>query len=219
MQPSGVKAVLQPCHHPLQSECMLTDTPPPSSTQIQVAVVMRRERVQGAMSRWQPWRWVLADVVPNEAAFGEAPRQLRHGDEEEQWLHPGFLVQLHRDDAEGYYLNATTDAPCWFVMWRLEEQATVAAEPIARPVMVSLSYYDAGRWLDAQETVEQVPAPVEIVQWLSGFVEENHVPEPKRRRRPESFRSLQDRFGNPASVTTTKRFGGGDGSGGGGGHG
>ncbi|MBP6559492.1 MAG: DUF3305 domain-containing protein, partial [Burkholderiaceae bacterium] len=119
-----------------------------------VAVVMRRERIQGEMSRWQPMRWVLADVVPNEASFGVEPRLLSKTDDEERWLHPGIVVELYRDDAEGYYLNVSTDAPGWFVFWRVEEQATVAAEPIARPVAVSLSYYDAGRWLDAQEMVE-----------------------------------------------------------------
>jgi hypothetical protein len=75
-------------------------------------------------------------------------------------------------------------------------------------VVVSLSYYDAGRWLDAQETVEQVPAPPEVVDWLNAFVEEHHVVEPKRRKRPESFRSLTDRFGNPVSISTDKNFGG-----------
>ena len=124
---------------------------------VEVAVIMRRERID---NRWQPWRWVLADVVPQEPAFGSEPRILLKSDDEERWLHPGFTVELFRDDAEGYYLNVTTPAPCWFVLWRMEEEATVerrAAGP--RPTMVSLSYHDAGRWLDAQETVEQVPAP------------------------------------------------------------
>ncbi|HEX9721222.1 MAG TPA: DUF3305 domain-containing protein, partial [Ramlibacter sp.] len=31
-----------------------------------------------------------------------------------------------------------------------------------------------------------------------------------KRKRPESFKPLQDRFGNPASVTTEKKFGGGN---------
>jgi hypothetical protein len=34
-----------------------------SRPQIDVAVLMRREAVQGPMSRWQAWRWVLADVA------------------------------------------------------------------------------------------------------------------------------------------------------------
>jgi len=45
------------------------------------------------------------------------------------------------------------------------------------------------------------------------------VAEVKRRRRPDSFKPLQDRFGNPAAVSTTKWRGGGSGSGEGGAHG
>ncbi len=94
---------------------------------IEVAVVMRRERID---NRWQPWRWVLADVVPQEPGFGSEPRLLFRSDDEERWLHPGFAVELFRDDAEGYYLNVTTPAPCWFVLWRMEEEAT--REPTSR---------------------------------------------------------------------------------------
>ena len=97
----------------------------------------------------------------------------------------------------------------------MEEEATVAAEPIPRPWAVSLSYYDAGRWLDAQENVDQVPAPPEVLEWLNGFVNEHYVVEPKRRKRPESFRALTDRFGQPASISTDKKMGGGPGGQGG----
>jgi hypothetical protein len=178
---------------------------------IEVAVVMRKERIEGAMSRWQTWRWVLVEVIADEPGFGDQPRLLFKSDKEENWLHPGFSVELFRDDAEGYYLNATTPAPCWFVLWRMEEEASIADEPLARPAMVSLSYHDAGRWLDAQETVEQVPAPAHVVEWMQAFVQEHYVVEPKRRKRPESFRSLTDRFGNPAAVSTEKKFGSGHG--------
>jgi Protein of unknown function (DUF3305) len=178
---------------------------------LQVAVIMRRERVDGPMSRWQSWRWVLDDVVMHEDGFGTEPRLLYKNDSKERWLHPGYTVELFKDDAEGYYLNATTEVPGWFVLWRMEEEAGITDEPMARPEMVSLSYYDAGRWLDAQETVEQVPAPAEVIEWLQAFVAEFHVNEPRRRKRPESFRSLTDRFGNPASISTEKTRGGGRG--------
>lgn len=178
---------------------------------IGVAVVMRKERIEGAMSRWQTWRWVLAEVIANEPGFGEQPRLLFKSDSEERWLHPGFTVELFRDDAEGYYLNATTPAPCWFVVWRMEEEPGIAEEPVACPTIVTLSYHDAGRWLDAQETVEQVPAPANVVEWMLAFAQEHHVVEPKRRKRPESFKPLTDRFGNPAVVTTEKKFGAGHG--------
>lgn len=174
---------------------------------IEVAVVMRKERITGPMSRWQAWRWVLAEVLAQDEGFGEQPRRLFKSEDEERWLYPGFSVELFRDDAEGYYLNVTTPAPCWFVLWRMEEEATLADEPLARPAMVSLSYHDAGRWLDAQETVEQVPAPAEVIDWMRSFAEEHYVVEPKRRKRPESFKPLTDRFGNPATISADKKFG------------
>ena len=179
--------------------------------EMKVAVVMRRERITGPMARWQTWRWVLADVVPHEEGYGTSPRPLFKTASEEHWLHPDFTVKLFKDDAEGYYLNATTQAPGWFVLWRMEEEPQITDEPIARPEAVSLSYYDAGRWLDAQETVEQIPADLGVVQWLKTFVAAHFVEEPRRRKRPESFRSLTDRFGNPASVSTEKKSGGGRG--------
>jgi len=191
--------------------------PPPSPADdgtrpsLEVAVVMRRERLHGPSSHWQPWRWTLEEVVPDQPGFGSVPRLLQQDDETERWLHPGFKVELFRDDTDGYQLNATTPAPGWFVLWRLEEEATLAAEPIARPVVVTLSYSEAGRWLDAQETVEQVPAPPEVVEWLRTWVDEHYEAEPKRRQRPQSFRPLVDRFGNAASVTTEKKRGRGAG--------
>ncbi|SFB68972.1 Protein of unknown function [Polaromonas sp. OV174] len=166
---------------------------------------MRRERID---NRWQPWRWVLADVVPHEDGFGDQPRLLLKNEHEERWLHPGFKVELFTDDAEGYYLNVTTQQPCFWVVWRMEEEAALADEPVAVPQVVTLSYHDAGRWLDAQETVEQLPVPPAVAQWLQAFVDAHYVLEAKRRQRPQSFKTLQDRFGNPARVSTDKTFGG-----------
>ena len=167
---------------------------------------MRRERID---NRWQPWRWSLADIVPQEDSFGAQPRLLLKDDQEERWLHPGFKVELFTDDAEGYYLNVSTPQPCFWVVWRMEEEAALADEPVAVPQTVTLSYHDAGRWLDAQETVEQVAAPRDVVEWVQAFVDAHYVLEAKRRQRPQSFKSLTDRFGNPARVSTDKKSGGG----------
>ena len=83
----------------------------------------------------------------------------------------------------------------------------MAPEPVAVPTMVSFSYHDAGRWLDAQESVDQVPAPQEVLAWMSEFAQTHWMAEGKKRQRPESFRGLQDRFGNPARVSTVKSGG------------
>lgn len=186
---------------------------------IDVAVIMQRVANTGVPARWQPWRWELADVVMHEDGFGTAPRLLYQNDSTQRWLHPGLKVELFKDDAEGYYLNATTDVPSWFVLWRMEDEAAITDDPIPVPIVVSLSYYDAGRWLDAQENVEQVPAPEAVLNWLSVFVDQHYVIEPKKRKRPDSFKSLTDRFGNPVSISTVKQLGGGGPGGQGGSHG
>lgn len=178
---------------------------------LDIAVLMRRVANAGPSGRWQPWRWELADVVMHEEGFGSEPRLLYQNESSERWLHGGLKVELFKDEAQGYYLNASTDVPSWFVLWRMEDEACVASEPIARPLMVSLSYNEAGRWLDAQETVEQVPAPANVVAWMKAFIDEHHVIETQRRKRPESFRSLTDRFGNPAAISVGKKLGGGQG--------
>jgi hypothetical protein len=89
----------------------------------------------------------------------------------------------------------------------MEEEPVISDECIAVPQRVTLSYHDAGRWLDSQESVEQVPAPLEVLSWMQAFVDQHHVHELKRRKRPESFKTLQDRFGNPARVSTDKMKG------------
>ena len=189
----------------------MTDSPSTARPQIRVAVLMRREAVQGPMARWQPWRWTLAEVVPQEPGFGSAPRCLREGGEGDVgalWLYPDWTVELFTDDAEGYWLNATSPTPVYFVLWRLSEPED-GSEPVAQPQAVSLSYHDAGRWLDAQETVETAAAEPGVSQWLLEFAEQHFVPEPKKRQRPQSFQRLTDRFGQPVSISTEgKRKGG-----------
>src|SRR5690606_250230 len=128
---------------------------------IEVDVVMRREPVSGPMARWQPWRWVLADVMlhaaPEEAALLE-PDEVHEPQAVEpidaahapagstHWLHPRFRVELFRDDAEGYFLNLSSPQPCFWVMWRLDEARLLDGEPMAAPLITTLSYHDAGRW-------------------------------------------------------------------------
>lgn len=192
----------------------MTEPPTPiTRPHVRVAVLMRREQVEGAMARWQPWRWVLHEVVPHEAGFGTEPRCLRESEEGAVWLYPDWPVTLFTDDAEGYWLNVTAPVPAFFVMWRMTEPEDGTA-PRAEPQAVSLSYHDAGRWLDAQETVETFAAPADVVEWAREFALQHYVPEPKRRQRPQSFQRLTDRFGQPVSISTEDKRKGRSGGGG-----
>jgi hypothetical protein len=153
---------------------------------VAVAVVLRR---LAQPTRWEDWRFEVAEVVPDEPAFGAAPRLLRDDGHDARWLHPGFTVELFADEAEGYHLNLVTGAPVWFVLWRRDH-----GDPSrAGPHVVTLSYNEAARWLDAQEQVDNVPLPPDVRDWLQAWTDENYKPEPRKRKRPASFLRPEDR--------------------------
>lgn len=157
---------------------------------LDVAVVIERE---AAPNRWEDWRFRIAEVLVPSAdelsAFGSAPRLLRDDGRIARWLHPGFRVELFRDEAEGYHLNLTSGVPVWFIVWRLDDEDPSQA----KPETVSVSYNEAGRWLDAQERVENLPLPGDVVDWLAAFTAAHYKPEVKQRRRPASFLRPEDR--------------------------
>jgi hypothetical protein len=155
-------------------------------TRLNVAVLIEE---QCQPNEWEAWRFRIDDVVPDEGLFGGEARLLRDDGRNRLRLHPGLEVALHRDEAEGYYLNLSSGAPVWFVMWRVDE-----ADPSrAWPELVTLSYNEAGRLLDAQERVYNVPLRGEAVEWLQAYTDAHYKPEPKKRSRPPSFRAPEDR--------------------------
>lgn len=153
---------------------------------LHVAVLVERRH---RPNRWEDWAFRIADVVIDDGRFGDAPRMLRDDGVLAQTLHPGLPVTLHRDEGEGYHLNLASGAPVWFVMWRLD----AADPPQARPEFVTLSYNEAGRLLDAQERVDNVPLPAEVRDWLQAYTDEHYRPQPKRRQRPASFQPPERR--------------------------
>ena len=161
---------------------------PPVATRpaVRIAVVMERE---ANPNQWEAWRFRLVEVVPHEEAFGTTVRVLRDDGKVQRTLHPNFLLELFRDEGEGYYLNLTSGVPAWFVMWRVDDEDPSRAWAQT----VSVSYTEAGRWLDAQERVDNVPLPAEMVAWLQAWNDEHYCPEPKKRRRPQSFLSPDQR--------------------------
>jgi hypothetical protein len=154
-----------------------------------LAVVMQRRSTK---NRWQSEVWEPWSVLPGKQEDG-APRLLVDEVGVQQWLHPGFELVLHRDEAEGYYLNVSAGSPRVFVLWRMDEEPEGGGAARAVPLDVTASYHEASRWMDAGHSVDGVAMPPEIFAWVGEYVEQNYRPEPKKRIRPRSFMHPKDR--------------------------
>jgi hypothetical protein len=137
------------------------------------------------VNRWQSEVWgPLAVLMDYEGAA--APRVLIDDPGTKQWLYPGFDIFLRVAEAEGYYHNVSSGEPCVFILWRMEVEVAV-------PKFVTVSYDEASRWMDGGESVDRVVMPRELFVWVGEFVEKNYVFTPKKRIRPQSFKSPKDR--------------------------
>jgi hypothetical protein len=134
-----------------------------------------------ASERWQPVAVELAspsDPRPERNAVPGSQPCLAEG--ENRWRCKGFEIELHPTEAEGYFLNLTAPEPRIFVMWRLFDDG---AMPVARPVLLTVSYNQAGRYMDGGEQVEGVPMLAAIADWMRPFIAEHYKPEPRRKVR------------------------------------
>ena len=173
------------------------------------AVVMRKQAIDNP---WVSHRWTPVEVFADSGQFEEGGltittphalgRFVERDAEGETWLFRGFELDLFPDEAEGYFLNATAAEPCWFVMWRLEEDYQRFLDPasatqcgtestLAIPHRICLSYNEAARLIDGGESVDTVVLDKMHWQWLHDFLGVHYRPEPKKRQRPESLKGAQ----------------------------
>src|SRR3569623_158702 len=118
---------------------------------IRIGVMMQRRPLS---SVWQPYQWHPLEIITDAALLQHAPCRLRNDASDVRWLFGGFDLKLYPDEAEGYFLNVHSPAPCWFVMWRPEH---IDGEEVAVPKPVTLSYNEAARLLDGGEQVATGP--------------------------------------------------------------
>jgi hypothetical protein len=169
------------------------------------AVLMRKHNLDNP---WVSYRWAPQEVLPDFGQYGAEGSQSITGQflgkdaEGESWLFTGFELNLFLDETEGYYLNVSATKPCWFVMWRLEEdieryidaqslEMAKAESTIAVPHRICVSYNEAARLLDGGESVDTVPMSDEHASWLQDYVNEHYRPEPKKRHKPASFKGAE----------------------------
>jgi hypothetical protein len=142
-----------------------------------VDVVMERVPL---VNRWVDEVWRPAAVEPR-ASFvvedGYPAVCIQDDAGARRWRISGQTIELHPTEGEGYFLNLTSPEPCVFVMWRLFDDG----EPPARPVLVTVSYNQAGRLLDGGERVDNVAMPELILNWMRPFVAAHYKPEPRKK--------------------------------------
>jgi hypothetical protein len=152
------------------------------------AAIMQRTPLE---NRWASERWdpIAVVPVPSGAAQGATPAAppvcVSDDDTCTQWRFDGHARELHRSEAEGYYLNLVAPDPKVFVAWRTHDDPTV---PPVFPVMVTVSYNEAARMMDGGERVDAVPLPEPVREWMTPFIAEHYKPEPRRKvRRNDPF--------------------------------
>ncbi|HEX6138141.1 MAG TPA: DUF3305 domain-containing protein [Casimicrobiaceae bacterium] len=148
-----------------------------------VDVIMERIPLQ---SRWASERWQAAGVEIALPAGATRPRDTVPGTipcepaGENHWRCHGLEIELHRTEAEGYFMNLTAPDPRVFVLWRMFDDGR---QPAARPVLLTVSYNEAGRLMDSGEQVDGVPMIPAIAEWMRAFVAVHYKPEPRRKPR------------------------------------
>lgn len=152
-----------------------------------VAVIIERLTLH---DRWDSERWEAVGVLPDfDASLPAAAQRIYADADREQFRVGGLAIELFRDEAESYFLNLSSPVPKVFVMWRLEDGR-------ARPVVITVSYGEAARLIDAGEQVDGVAMPREIADWSGDFVNRHYKPEPRRKvRRNDPFAESHGRAG------------------------
>lgn len=161
-----------------------------STERLCVAVVMQQRTLA---NRWVSESWEPIAVETIDANVSARTERLPDVAAGKRWRFAGFALELHRSEAEGYYLNLSAPDPKIFVMWRmLEPDAIERHGAAAAPFVVTVSYNEAARMLDGGERVDAVPMLPEVKAWMEPFVKANYKGEPRRKFRRRDPLSDQD---------------------------
>jgi hypothetical protein len=144
-----------------------------------LSVIMQRLPIN---NRWQSHQWKPLEVLPDVP--GVHAHLLLDNDDEQRWLFPAFEARLYVDETPGYFLNLSSETPCWFIMWRFEE---INGQQVAVPKSLTLSYDEAARQIDGGEQVDTLPISDEVAGWLAEYTQQHFRYEGKKQRKRPSF--------------------------------
>lgn len=133
-----------------------------------LSVVMQR-RLVGA--RWKQVQWTALAVLPVGGDTAETLNALAREDTL-MVLTPCLVLELHRDELDGYFENWVAPAPKVFVSWRMQ---TAAEGERAVPVQLSVSYAEGARMLDGGDGADGVDMPSGVHGWLGACLAQHRV--------------------------------------------
>jgi hypothetical protein len=137
-----------------------------------VSVAVGFERI-ALKSRWADHAWRLKCVAPAGEMMSDAA----------EYVCDGLELRIHSDEADNYLLNLTAPEPMLFVVWRIDETTPGV-------MMVTASYGEAARMLDAGENVEGVPLPADLAGWIEDFAR-HHFRPPEKKEKNKRYASTR----------------------------
>jgi hypothetical protein len=151
-----------------------------------VAVIMQRLQVK--RGPWSVPSWSAVSVVAGEhmASRGAERTPIHEAEEESKFLWSGLPFELHRDEAEAYWYNLTSESPSLFVICHESPDGELA------PFRVTADRDMAAVSLESDDQVFAVPVPPEIYQSIEQFVVANYVPKERKKRKRKNWSESLD---------------------------
>ena len=166
---------------------------------------------------WQPFRWVISDLMPLQLQIGSGAPPINNTRLERLRVHDGIAtgddlffadvwLDLHHAEAEAYAENLASSDPAIYLVLRHgeeedEDELDTAADEDAPDMHVaelSLSPYNIQDYEDCgEDQIEKLPLAGPIMKFVSAFVDVHYNPEPFKKRQRDKA-NLDARTGGRA---------------------
>ena len=129
-------------------------------------------------------------------------RELR---KDEKWAHyhaGNLTLDLHAGETEGYRKNLSEDQPAVYVVLTPGEEAD---DHEFFPFLLTVCPYEAESYTeDADQIVEGVLMPPEIINWVIDFIKRHHVDVVFKKRKKKAYDPRKGGF-RPSAIKGTRQ--------------
>lgn len=144
---------------------------PPAHAALPVAVLVDWSK---SSHPWGSDIWQASEVVP-ALPTRHAWQLLRQDGGKALYLADDLTLELHRSDLASYRYNLTSRTPQLFVLMRPGEDGL-------RPTLITAAPDEAEALMEVGETIDAVPLPPWLAQWMTSFTAQ-HPPDPPVKKR------------------------------------